>query len=298
MVQENINWEISAIGSDDGENTYEIRRKLGDDGKKALVIELYPTLTTDKAGCMDLSTMHLMNHIAELGWCDVRVVNLYAKVFYGKPRTSDLSDAETSTAYISEILQESDINEYDIVIAWGSALASHKPTEEIKVEILSMLNENGLASNVKCISTDGMYVEEAYYQACYTMREPLPVKHKDIRTLTLKDEEYVKLNYHMGNEAYVKERILAKVMYGAYVEDRLVGFVGSHDDGSMGMLFVEEAYRGRGIGESLEAYNINRQRENGFIPYAHIIVGNEASVHLQEKLGLYFAKDTIWWLGR
>lgn len=162
MVQENIKWEISAIGSDDGENTYEIRRKLGDDGKKALVIELYPTLTTDKAGCMDLSTMHLMNHIAELGWCDVRVVNLYAKVFYGKPRTSDLCDAETSIAYISEILQEADINEYDIVIAWGSALVSHKPTEEIKVEILSMLNENGLASNVKCISTDGMYVEEAY----------------------------------------------------------------------------------------------------------------------------------------
>jgi len=144
----------------------------------------------------------------------------------------------------------------------------------------------------------GFQIYHECYQACYTMREPLPVKHKDIRTLTLKDEEYVKLNYHMGNEAYVKERILAKVMYGAYVEDRLVGFVGSHDDGSMGMLFVEEAYRGRGIGESLEAYNINRQRENGFIPYAHIIVGNEASVHLQEKLGLYFAKDTIWWLGR
>ncbi len=143
----------------------------------------------------------------------------------------------------------------------------------------------------------GFQVYHECYQACYTKREHLPVRHKDIRMLTLEDEEYVKTHYHMGNEDYARERIQAKAMYGAYVEDKLVGFVGSHDDGSMGMLFVEEAYRGRGIGESLEAYNINRQRELGFTPYAHIIVGNEVSMHLQEKLGLYIAKDTIWWLG-
>lgn len=162
MVQENINWEICAIGSDDGENTYEIRRKLGDEGKKALVIELYPTLTTDRAGCMDMSTMHLMNHIAELGWSDVRVVNLYARVFGEKPLTSDLKDAENSLAYIGKIFDEDDIDEYDIVVAWGSALATHKPTIKLKIDILSMIKERGLADKIKCISAEHMYVDEAY----------------------------------------------------------------------------------------------------------------------------------------
>lgn len=162
MVQENINLEVVAIGSDDGINTYEIRRKSGNEGKKSLVIELYPTISTDRAGCMDLSTMHLMNHAGELGWSDIRIVNLYSTVFSGKPRISELSDAETSMAYIEEILEEYDIDEYDIVIAWGSALASHKPTINLKIDILSMIKEKELEKAVKCISTDNMYVQEVY----------------------------------------------------------------------------------------------------------------------------------------
>ncbi len=136
------------------------------------------------------------------------------------------------------------------------------------------------------------------YQACYTKREPLPVRHKDIRLLQTEDVEYVTTHYHLGDREYIKERIQAKCMYGAYVDDKLVGFVGTHNDGSMGMLYVEEAYRGRGLASSLGAYNINRHKEQGFIPYAHIIVDNEASIQLQEKQGLYLSKDTIWWLGR
>ena len=135
------------------------------------------------------------------------------------------------------------------------------------------------------------------YQACYTRKVSLPVRHKDIRPLTMEDEEYVLANYHIGGGTYIAERIMAKELYGAYIDGRLAGFGGIHNDGSMGMLFVDPAYRRMGLGEALEAYIINRQREKGYTPYAHIIVGNEASVKLQERLGLYLSKDTIWWLG-
>lgn len=135
-------------------------------------------------------------------------------------------------------------------------------------------------------------------QACYTKKEALPVKHKDIRPLELKDLDYVAAHYPNGSREYLEERICAGVMYGAYADERLVAFVGSHDEGSMGMMYVEEDYRHRGIGESLAAYKINRELELGYIPYDHIIVGNEASVKLQEKLGLYFSKGNIWWQGR
>lgn len=119
MVTETFRMDISAVGSDDGINTYEIRRKWAEKGKKALVIELYPTLTADQCGNMDVSTMHLMNHVQELGWGEVRIVNLYSKVFSEKPTVSQLSEDDNNLSYIEEILEEQDIGGYDIVIAWG-----------------------------------------------------------------------------------------------------------------------------------------------------------------------------------
>ena len=77
---------------------------------------------------------------------------------------------------------------------------------------------------------------------------------------------------------------------------KLCGFIGCHNDGSMGMLYVEDAYRRQGLAASLEGYLINKQREQGMIPYAHIVNGNEASIQLQERLGLNLSDPVIWWL--
>lgn len=131
-------------------------------GRKSLVIELYPTLAVGNASHMDNSTMHLMNHIDELDWQDVRIVNLYANVFEGKPRVTDLNDAESSLAYIKEILEEPDIAEYEIVIAWGSALLNHKTTMKLKLELLKAIKDRGLSDIVKCLVTDNLFVEENF----------------------------------------------------------------------------------------------------------------------------------------
>ena len=135
-------------------------------------------------------------------------------------------------------------------------------------------------------------------QACYTRGEPLPVKHKDIRQLTVEEVPYVSEHYHLGDEIYVRERIAAGDVFGIYIEGKLCGFIGCHNDGSMGMLYVEDAYRRQGLAASLEGYLINKQREQGMIPYAHIVNGNEASVQLQERLGLNLSEAVIWWLYR
>ena len=135
-------------------------------------------------------------------------------------------------------------------------------------------------------------------QACYTRGEPLPVKHKDIRQLTVEEVPYVAEHYHLGDEIYVRERIAAGDVFGIYIEGKLCGFIGCHNDGSMGMLYVEDAYRRQGLAASLEGYLINKQREQGMIPYAHIVNGNEASIQLQERLGLNLSDPAIWWLYR
>lgn len=172
----------------------------------------------------------------------------------------------------------------------GEKMLEHVP-EGCSLFVTSQEYLNGLLEE-----RFGVSVQSRCYQACYTRREPLPVKHKDIRLLGTEYLEYILEHYSLGDRDYILGRILDKVMYGAFLDDRIVGFTGMHDDGSMGLLEVEEAYRGRGIGQSLEAFHINRIKELGWIPYAHIFTDNEASIRLQEKLGLYLSEDTVWWL--
>lgn len=135
-------------------------------------------------------------------------------------------------------------------------------------------------------------------QFLYTAKEPLTVKHKDCRPLTLEDLEYVSSHYKMEGGQYLTDRIQAGLMYGAWADGKLVAFMGVHSEGSIGMLYVDEAYRHMGIAKSLESYCINRCLEKGWIAFGHVETQNEASLALQKKMGLYEAEKTIWWLGR
>ena len=87
------------------------------------------------------------------------------------------------------------------------------------------------------------------------------------------------------NPDYIIERIEAGAVYGAFFGDNtaddtintLAGIIGIHEEGSIGMLYVKPQY-------------------NGWIPYGQIIVGNEASMKLQESMGLHFSKSSVYWM--
>lgn len=148
---------ITQVASDDGKNTYEVKRTWGNEGRKGLVLELYPSLSVEHCGELDLSTMHLMNHVKDFGWCSVRIINLYSQVFSGKPLSSQLETDIKNLAYIEDIFEEKEIGDYDIVIATGSSLNSHVKTVEVKLDILHMLLDKKLDKQVKCIIPE--YVE-------------------------------------------------------------------------------------------------------------------------------------------
>lgn len=52
----------------------------------------------------------------------------------------------------------------------------------------------------------------------------------------------------------------------------------------------------RGIAEALERHLINRILEKGWVPFCQIFTDNEASVKLQQKLGLRIGRDTVYWI--
>ena len=146
-------------------------------------------------------------------------------------------------------------------------------------------------------------------QGAYTRREKLPVRGLygpdgrgengfSIRTLTEEFIPFVAEHYsEIGSPDYVTERILHGAVYGAFYEEKIVGFIADHEEGSIGMLYVLPEYRKRHVAMALETYCMNLAVERGEIPYGQVVLGNEASIHLQEKMGICFAKGTVVWMG-
>ena len=95
---------------------------------------------------------------------------------------------------------------------------------------------------------------------------------------------------------YIREHLEEFGLYGAFLEGKLVGYIGRHPEGSMGILQVAPEYRRRKIAKALETYMINLSLEIGHIPFAEVVVGNEKSIALQESLGMCFAKNLIYWM--
>ena len=146
-------------------------------------------------------------------------------------------------------------------------------------------------------------------QGAYTRREKLPVRGLygpdgrgengfSIRTLTEEFIPFVAEHYsEIGSPEYVTERILHGAVYGAFYEEKIVGFIADHEEGSIGMLYVLPEYRKRHVAMALETYCMNLAVERGEIPYGQVVLGNEASIRLQEKMGICFAKGTVVWMG-
>lgn len=148
----------------------------------------------------------------------------------------------------------------------------------------------------RALEVRGYRVDCVTSQFLYTEKVPLPVRHKDIRQLGMEYLDYISSHQEHIDRQYAATCIELGNIYGAFVDSRLAGFVGMHREGSIGLLYVDEEYRGMGVAKSLEAFMLNRCMAKGWTPYGHVVRGNRASERLQESLGLYKAKNEISWL--
>jgi len=120
--------------------------------------------------------------------------------------------------------------------------------------------------------------------------------------ITILTEEHIRIimeNYSgadLASEEYIKERIATKTMFGAFIDSKLCGFIGTHEEGSMGILEVLPAFRGLGIATVLQAVATNDALINNRYPYGQVKIGNEPSMNLQRKLGFEISANTIYWL--
>lgn len=136
-------------------------------------------------------------------------------------------------------------------------------------------------------------------QSVYLSKEPPAVPALcEFRTLTPDAAEWVCRNYHNDPEdlEYIRGQMAKGVFIGAYVGERCAGFIGRHDDGSMGFLDVLPEFRRLGMGAALQRRAVGDELERGNVPYGQVVWDNHASLSLQKSVGMTVSSDHLWWL--
>ncbi len=137
------------------------------------------------------------------------------------------------------------------------------------------------------------------HQAAWMKDTPVPAQDNDadIRPLTVSDFTVVSQHYvSLPDEQYIRSRLEAG-MLGIYMNGDLAGFIGTHPEGTIGLLEILPAYRRLGLAFQLEIAMMHRQQAQGRIPYAQIIEGNAASIALHKKLGMEVMQEpSLCWL--
>lgn len=195
---------------------------------------------------------------------------------------------------------------YGVLLRQGESLLLSAETVSDAEKLLALVPET-IPELVVCRADVEEYAAKRYgfarrvpcIQASYQRKEPLPVAAVDIRQLGMEYHDLVLERYSLFHDAdYITDRISSGVIYGAFVDGKLAGFIGEHDEGSMGMLEVFPEYRRMGLGLALESFQINRILSLGRVPYDHVIIGNDKSFHLQQKLGMTLSRDHVTFFNR
>lgn len=135
------------------------------------------------------------------------------------------------------------------------------------------------------------------YQVLYNTEKIQPVNEKlEIKKLDKNLAEFVALNYSMHPETEEVCEIMDRFgIYGAYVDGEIAGFIGKHQEGSIGMLEVFPDYRKQGIGTSLINFMVNLCKSNHQIAYGQIMTTNTASFNLHKTLDCTFSDELVYW---
>ena len=139
---------------------------------------------------------------------------------------------------------------------------------------------------------------DTYYQAAILKEFPvtIPKPILTIRRLNENDISLVKTFYPTNDYTYVIQRLKEGALFGGFSNNKVIGFIGIHDEGSIGLLVVIEKYKRQGYGLALLDFIIHHFIKNNRIPYSQISHTNQASIFLHQKAGMEISTGVIEWL--
>ena len=138
------------------------------------------------------------------------------------------------------------------------------------------------------------------FQAVYTKKDLLPIAAGsgfEIRALQPEAAQEVYRHYHDNADLdYICGRIIAGELFGGFEGGKLCGFIGTHTEGSIGLLHILPDCRRRGFARRLESFMVNRALKAGRVPFSQISLGNERSLALHKSLGFDISDEVLHWL--
>ncbi len=188
-------------------------------------------------------------------------------------------------------------NSESYMLATDSMALAENLIENLPKKALFVIHQNELFSLIKNKFGYKDYFE--CMQFAYTKDIPPKLNQNiEIKLLTDKDKNIVRQNYKSMDEDfdYTSYLIDNKQMWGAFNDNTLMGFIGIHSEGSMGLLEVLEEYRNKGVAQALQNYLIDYMIKKDWIPFGQVFTVNEKSLNLQEKLGLTKSDCIVYWL--
>lgn len=117
-----------------------------------------------------------------------------------------------------------------------------------------------------------------------------------IRPLTMAEFPFVRETYlTVDDDDYIRSRI-EEGMLGAWYQGELAGFIGTHQEGTVGLLEVLPKYRRKGIARALETQMHRILRQQGRRAFGTIAAGNQLSLTVHRKMGIRLASEPVYWL--
>lgn len=134
------------------------------------------------------------------------------------------------------------------------------------------------------------------YQVAYYGERPDTDAELFVRAANDDDLPMLTETYHLISSEELEKVVARGSILLGYYGGRLVGFIGEHLEGSMGILYVLPEYRRRGFGAALQKRMIAKTMDEGFIPFGQVEKDNVKSLGLQSKLGMTISGNLIVWM--
>ena len=122
------------------------------------------------------------------------------------------------------------------------------------------------------------------YPIAYLKKEPFNYKSElNVRIASIKDLSFILYHYNLLEESEIQKIISMNHLYIGYKKNILVGFIGLHLEGSIGLLYILEEYKGNGYGTELEMFLVNHLLFKNKIPFGQLETENNHSIFLQKN---------------
>ena len=162
----------------------------------------------------------------------------------------------------------------------------------------SLLMVSDYATGLKAFERYGFSEKLECYQVAYYGDKPSVDNRLTVRTADENDLPMLTETYHLISPEEMEKVVRQRSVLLGYDGDCLVGFIGEHLEGSMGLLYVFPEYRRRGFGAALQTHYIVKTMENGCVPFGQVEKSNLNSLKLQEKIGMTRSDNLIVWMWR